>query len=73
MASTHLSPTRIPGKTSSDILWTLRGILGLPAPKLQSPVTLAPVQSLKTGKMWSQLFLVDLIKLGYKMTFLELS
>ena len=54
MASTHLSPTRIPGKTSSDILWTLRGILGLPALKLQSPVTLPSEKTLKTGKMWSQ-------------------
>ena len=35
---THLSPTRIPGKTSSDMLWTLRGILGPPDPKVQSPV-----------------------------------
>lgn len=55
ITSTHLSPTRIPGKTSSDILWTLRGILGLPARKLQYPITLPPLKSLKTGKMWSQL------------------
>ena len=51
--NSHLSPTRIPGKTSSDILWTLRGILGLRSGSrtaVSSHTSSPTVQYLKTGK-----------------------